>query len=54
VSFADELEARRESRWQSHENKELDGPPIDEPSLLRASLIADGLISFDEPIPVSV
>lgn len=50
VSFADELEAKRESMW-THGRKELDGPPIDDPGLLRASLIANGQITFDEPIP---
>ena len=50
VSFADELEAKRAHMW-GHGRYELDGPPIDDPGLLRASLIADGQIAFDEPIP---
>lgn len=50
VSFAEELEARRERTW-SKGRQELDGPPIDDPGLLRASLIADGQITFDDPIP---
>ncbi len=50
VSFADELEAQRAHMW-GHGRKELDGPPIDDPGLLRASLIANGQITFDEPIP---
>eukprot|EP01043_Picozoa_sp_COSAG02_P004034 COSAG02_NODE_102_length_36716_cov_233.851025_14_plen_82_part_00 len=50
MSFADELEAKRAQMW-GHGRKELDGPPIDDPGLLRASLIANGQITFDEPIP---
>ena len=50
VSFADELESKRAHMW-GHGRHELDGPPIDDPGLLRASLIADGQITFDEPIP---
>ena len=49
VSFADELEAKR--GHMGHGRNELDGPPIDDPGLLRASLIADGQITFDDPIP---